>query len=355
MKVLQICGAQHAGGAEAHFLRFCIELNRFEGIEVIALVRKGSWLEEQLGRSDIKTYPLGFRSSFDLITRYRIKKISYLEKADIIQCWMNRAASLTPKTGHGAKIGRLGGYYALKYYKSMDWLVGATEDLCQHIKEAGWNPAHLSCIPNFVNLPAAKDPMESEQLRKTMGLTGKTVIITPARLHSVKGLDTAIQAIKLLPEHYVYLIVGTGPEESHLKQLTETLGVQHRVIFTGWQNNISDFCYGSDIFLVPSRHEPFGSVLLEAWSHQLPLITSDSQGALAITEHNRTCLMYDKHSATALKEAVMTLAADDALMQALITQGYQELLARYTAKPVLNQYIDTYAKASHAEQTGRGE
>ncbi|KGK42384.1 hypothetical protein LH51_07645 [Nitrincola sp. A-D6] len=346
MKVIQICGAQHAGGAEAHFLRFCIELNLFEGIEVIALVRKGSWLEEQLCHSNIKTYALGFRSSFDLITRYQIKKISHLEKADIIQCWMNRAASLTPKSSHGVKIGRLGGYYALKNYKSMDWLVGATEDICQHIREAGWNPERLSCIPNFVNLPAANDPIVSERLRDEMGLADKTVIITPARLHGVKGLDTAIEALKLLPEHYVYLIVGTGPEEASLKQLTETLGVQQRVIFTGWQNNISTFCYISDIFLVPSRHEPFGSVLLEAWSHQLPLITSDSQGALAITEHNRTCLMYEKHSATALKNAVMSLATDENLKQALITQGYQELLSRYTAEPVLNQYIATYTQVA---------
>ena len=346
MKVIQICGAQHAGGAEAHFLRFCIELSGFDGIEVIAVVRKGSWLEEQLGHSNIKTYTLGFRSSFDLITRHQIRKISYQEKADVIQCWMNRAASLTPKVSHGVKIGRLGGYYALKNYKNMDWLVGATEDLCQHIREAGWNPECISCIPNFVNLPAAKDPIVSEQLKDKMGLTDKTVIITPARLHGVKGLDTAIQAIKLLPKHYVYLIVGTGPEETSLKQLTETLDIQQRVIFTGWQNNISDFCYISDIFLVPSRHEPFGSVLLEAWSHQLPLITSDSQGALAITEHNRTCLMYDKSSATALKDAVLTLDSDEHLKLALIRQGYQELLDHYTAEPVLKQYAATYTQAA---------
>ena len=342
MKVIQICGAQHSGGAEAHFLRFCVEMNEYKNIDVIALVRKGSWLEEQLKKTTVKTYSLGFRSSFDFLTAYQIKKISINEKAAIIQCWMNRAASLTPKSSHGFKIGRLGGYYNLKNYKNMDWLVGATEDICQHIKTSGWNKIKITCIPNFVNIPKPKNPEQSNLLKQSLGLTDKKIIFTPARLHQVKGLDTAIRAIKLLPKEYVYLIIGSGPEEESLRHLASSQGVEERVIFAGWQNDITPYCYISDIFLVPSRHEPFGSVLLEAWSHQIPLITSDSQGALAITQDTKNCLMFKKHDSNGIYQKVKLLETHPTFGDDLVKNGYEELTTKYTSHPVLTKYIETY-------------
>ena len=346
MKVMQICGAQHSGGAEAHFLRFCVEMNAYKNIDVIALVRKGSWLEEQLKKTTVKTYSLGFRSSFDFLTAYQIKKISIHEKVAVIQCWMNRAASLTPKTSHGFKIGRLGGYYALKNYKTMDWLVGATEDICYHIKENGWNGDRLSCIPNFVNLPNPKQSEDALTLKKELGLSEKTILFTPSRLHSVKGLDTAIEALKQLPENFVYLIVGNGPEEANLKALAEKLEVQDRIIFAGWKNNITPYCYISDMFIVPSRHEPFGSVLLEAWSHQLPLITSDSQGAMAITEHEKTSLIFPKNDSKSLADAVIKLNANKTIKNILVENGYTTLLEKYTSPSVLGSYIRLYNTVS---------
>lgn len=342
MKVIQICGAQHSGGAEAHFLRFCVEMNTYKNIDVIALVRKGSWLEEQLKNTTVKTYSLGFRSSFDFFTAYQIKKISIREKADVIQCWMNRAATLTPKTSHGFKIGRLGGYYDLKNYKNMDWLVGATEDICQHIQASGWNKDKITAIPNFVNLPKPKNSEQSNILKESLGLTDKKIIVTPARLHPVKGLDTAIHAIKQLPENYVYLIIGSGPEEKSLRQLSSSLGIQERVVFAGWQNDITPYCYISDIFLVPSRHEPFGSVLLESWSHQIPLITSDSQGALAITEDTKNCLMFKKDDSSGIVQKVKLLDSHPTLTDDIVKKGHEELTTKYTSHPVLTQYIQTY-------------
>lgn len=344
MKILQICGAQKAGGAEAHFLRFCIELNKHEDMDVVAIVRKDSWLEEQLNKQDIKVYALGFRSSFDLITSIKILKISLKEKSDIIQCWMNRAATLTPKRARGFKIGRLGGYYSLKNYKSMDWLVGATDDICNHITQNGWRSDKLSCIPNFVNLPNPEEQQASDNLKNQLGLNDKTVLFTPARLHNVKGLDTAIEALKLLPDHFCYLIVGSGPEEDTLKKLANNLGVQDRVIFAGWQNDITPFCYISDIFLVPSRHEPFGSVLLEAWSHKKPLVTSDSQGALAITENNKTSLIFYKDNPNSLAEKVSILQSNASLKSLIIENGYNELISKYVARSVLNTYTSLYKK-----------
>lgn len=342
--VMQVCGANKPGGAEAHFLRFCLEMNKRDETRVVVVVRRNSWLAEQFKSSALTVYELPFMGRWDLYTRRRLKQIARREKAQVAQCWMSRAASLMPRADGTLNLGRLGGYYALKNFTTMYWLVGATQDLAQHIRDNGHPAERTAVIPNFVNPPHAEDPDISARLRRQLQLDGKHVLFTPARLHSVKGLDTALEALAQLPEDYVYILAGKGPEEASLRQQIERLKLQDRVHLMGWTDNISQYCHVSDIFLVPSRHEPFGSVLLEAWSHQLPLISSDSQGATAITRHNETALVFPRNDAAALSQSVLRLADDDALSRHLVQRGYEEYQRGYTADSVMSAYIDLYRR-----------
>ncbi len=340
--VMQVCGANKPGGAEAHFLRFCLEMDKRDDVRVVVAVRKNSWLAEQLKHYSLKVYELPFMGRWDLLTRLRLKQIARREQVQVAQCWMSRAASLMPRVPGTLNLGRLGGYYALKNFTSMHWLVGATEDLAKHIRDHGQDAERTAVIPNFVNPPQPEDPARSVQLRQQLQLDGRRVIFTPARLHPVKGLDTALEALALLPKEYVYILAGKGPEEARLRQQIERLELQERVHLVGWTDNITQYCRISDLFLVPSRHEPFGSVLLEAWSHQLPLISSDSQGATAITRNGDTALIFPKDDAVALSKAVLQLRDDESQAHRLVQRGYEEYQQHYTADSVMSAYIALY-------------
>ncbi|MFW1677874.1 glycosyltransferase [Pontibacter sp. JAM-7] len=347
--VMQVCGGKNPGGAEAHFLRFCVELAKFENINVVPVVRRNSWLAGQLQHSDLLFHTLPFLGRHDFWTRAKLKRIARDTNTQVTQCWMSRAASVMPKMTGVKHIGRLGGYYALKNFRNMNWLVAATEDLRQHVIQGG-HPAVRSCvIPNFVNPAQTENLAVTQQLREKLQLQEKTVLFTPARLHPVKGLDTAIQALAQLPDNYCYIIAGQGPDEAKLKQQAEALGLTKRVIFTGWTDNISQYCYLSDAFIVPSRHEPFGSVLLEAWSHHLPLISSDSQGATAITRHGKNALIFAKDDVAQLAQSISNLFADDRLRSQLTEQGYQEFADHYTAASVLRTYQQLYQRLAESQ------
>ena len=70
--------------------------------------------------------------------------------------WMSRAASFAPKGGKRFRhVGRLGGYYDLKYYQSCDYLVGNTPDIVDYIVRSGWPAERASYLPNFVNAETA--------------------------------------------------------------------------------------------------------------------------------------------------------------------------------------------------------
>ncbi len=344
--VMQVCGGKNPGGAEAHFLRFCIELEKFENIRVVPVVRKGSWLESQFRELQITCYSLPFLGRYDLWTRYQLKTIAAKTQAKIAQCWMSRAASSMPKVRSTVNIGRLGGYYALKNFQSMDWLVGATNDLRRHIIEGGHSADQTAVIPNFVNPPKPEVPADTARLTIELGLQNKQVLFTPARLHPVKGLDLALTALSNLPDQYCYVIAGQGPEEAELKQQAKELGIADRVKFVGWTDNISQYCYLSDVFLVPSNHEPFGSVLLEAWSHRLPLISSDSEGAQAITTADKNALIFKRGDSDGLKKQILALFSDPTLRAKLIEQGFEEYQSQYTARSVLSRYVELYQRLS---------
>lgn len=342
--VMQVCGANKPGGAEAHFLRFCLEMEKRDGIRVIVVVRKKSWLAEQFKRTSLTVFELPFMGRWDLLTRLRLRQIARQEQVQIAQCWMSRAASLMPRVSGTLNLGRLGGYYALKNFTSMHWLVGATEDLAKHIRDHGRASERTVVIPNFVNPPQPEDPNTSARLCQQLQLSGKRVIFTPARLHPVKGLDTALDALALLPQNFVYIVAGKGPEEANLRQQIAQLDLKKRVHLVGWTDNISQYCQVSDLLLVPSRHEPFGSVLLEAWSHRLPLVSSDSQGATAITRHGDTALIFAKNDASALSKAIVQLARDETLANHLVQCGYEEYQRHYTATSVMDAYIALYQR-----------
>ena len=344
MTVMQVCGANKPGGAEAHFLRFCLEMEKRAEIRVIVVVRKKSWLAEQFKKSSLTVYELPFWGRWDLLTRLRLGQIARQEQVQIAQCWMSRAASLMPRISGTLNLGRLGGYYALKNFTSMHWLVGATEDLARHIRDHGQAAERTAVIPNFVNPPQPEDPDTSARLRHQLQLKDKRVIFTPARLHHVKGLDTALKALSMLPRTYVYILAGQGPEEPNLRQQIAQLQLEDRVHLVGWTDNISQYCQVSEVFLVPSRHEPFGSVLLEAWSHRLPLVSSDSQGATAITRQGDTALIFPKNDAAALSKAILQLAEDKTLANHLVQCGYEEYQQNYTAASVMDGYIALYQR-----------
>jgi glycosyltransferase involved in cell wall biosynthesis len=71
-------------------------------------------------------------------------------------------------------------------------------------------------------------------------------------------------------------ILGAGPLESELKQFAKTLGISASVQFLGRSSQIFDFLGKLDAFILTSKYEGFGMVLLEAMDAGVPIIASDN-------------------------------------------------------------------------------
>lgn len=95
-----------------------------------------------------------------------------------------------------------------------------------------------------------------------------------------KGLDIAIRALALIPDCRVKLLVaGRDPVAHELEQLPARLGIQDRVVFAGFRDDIHRYYAGGDLFVFPSAYEAFSVASIEAASSGLPVLMPHVSGA----------------------------------------------------------------------------
>ncbi len=106
-----------------------------------------------------------------------------------------------------------------------------------------------------------------------------------------------------------------------------------------------DLLAALDVFVLPSRHEPFGIVILEAWAAGLPVIASNIGGLSKLVTHERDGLHFPAGDAAALTAAMECLAADLNLRHALAAAGHAKMREHYTWTAVNTQLEHIYQLA----------
>lgn len=346
---MQVCGASGPGGAESFFLRLVHALHNSPQVEVLPIIRKNSWLHARLKELNIPFVTAAFGGKLDILTRPKIRYHVRRFKPNVIQSWMNRASMFVPRKTNAVTVGRLGGPYDLKYYAGLDWLIGNTPDICRHITRNGWPSARTRHITNFVNLPADGFKILGVQIRESLGIAEHSpVLLIAGRLHASKGIDIAIKALAQLPRHTHLIIAGDGDEKPALQHLAKTLGIALQVHFTGWVNNITPYCASADIFLVPSRKEPLGNVILEAWAHAMPVIASSADGPKLLITHEKNGMIVPTGNEHLLASTIQKVLNSPTLANNLAEQGLMKLHREFSERAIMDDYLAFYREITKA-------
>ncbi|MBS7813499.1 glycosyltransferase [Roseococcus pinisoli] len=323
-----MAGARH-GGAEAFFERLTLALHG-AGDEVLPVIRRDPERAARLAEGGLPPFELRFGGPLDVMTRPRLGLLLKSYRPLVSMVWMNRAAAKTPG-GPWPTIGRLGGYYDLKYYTSCDHLVGNTRDLRDWIVAQGCPAENAHYLPNFVSDLADAAPAD---------LPGAAPrVLAMGRLHRNKGFDVAIRALALVPEATL-CIAGEGPEREALTALARECGVADRVHLLGWRTDIGALLAGSDVFLCSSRHEPLGNIVLEAWSASRPVVAAAAQGPRELIVPNETGLLVPVEAPEAMADALRAVLADRAAAAGMAERARKAFETDFAEAPVLAQWRD---------------
>ena len=333
MRILHLMAGGDAGGAETYFTETAIALAH-EGVKQHVITRQHPRVA-QLEAAGIRVSIAPFGSLFDMATRLLVQGIVDQFRPNIAQAWMGRAARFLPK--HVATIGWFGGYYDLKRYRNADYFVGCTYDIARHIAECGVPASQVHTIHTFADLddlpPARRSDFNTPEDARLLLFLG--------RLHQKKGVDVALQALAELPDCYLW-IAGEGKLRAKLEKLSQILGVADRTRFLGWRNDRGALLRASDMLLVPSRYEPFGTIMVEAWQTNTPLVAAAAAGPSAYIESEVNGLLVPIDDAPALALAAQRIIANDALAQTLIEGGRKTYENTFTRTKIIASWMDFY-------------
>lgn len=344
MRILHIMAGRGLGGAETYSTDIMLSLQA-QGIDQCAVVHEDAPRTPELKAAGMRVASDVFSIPFRPYQRWKLKRLIEKEKPDLIHCWMRRAASLMPEWREGPVIGWFGGYYDPKHFSQCSHFVGVTQGIVDHQIAKGVPADKAFYVQTF---PDVKDEVATD--RATLDTpTGAPAVLALSRLHKKKGLDTLLQAAKLLPGVYIWL-AGEGPLRKNLENLTKKLGLQDRVRFLGWRTDRGALLRAADVCVLPSRYEPFGTVLLEAWAAGTPLVAARSAGPAAYVEHEKNGLLVPIDDHKALAEALDRAIKDEALRRRMIAEGFNTFTMNYTRKAVTDKMIALYKKLIAAKK-----
>ncbi|HWK45384.1 MAG TPA: glycosyltransferase [Stellaceae bacterium] len=338
LRLMQVMASTGHGGAEGFFVRLCVALAR-RGIDQSVVIRRGAAVAAELRGAGIEPVELPFRKLFDLTTGPRLRRLIARHRPTVVLSWMSRAAMLGPSPGSSVHVGRLGGYYDLKYYRRCDHLIGNTEDIVRYLVREGWPAERAHYLPNFVETrPVAP-------LSRAMFDTpkGAPLLVALGRLHPHKAFDTLLRALANLPGVILWL-AGEGPDRAALEHLAGTLGILDRVRFLGWRDDAGALIAAADVLVCPSRVEPLGNVILEGWARARPVVAATAAGPLGLIRDGETGLLVPIDDAAALAGALGRLLADSGLAGRLGEAGWAEGEARFGERSVVDRYVELLSR-----------
>ena len=342
MRILQAMAGGEQGGAEEFFLRLCQSFAD-RGVQQRALVRPHAGREAALRDTGVESATTAFGGLLDLISARRFQREIDCFMPDVVLTWMSRASRFCPARRRArtpfVQIGRLGGYYDLKYYRNCDHLIGNTADIVRYVTEQGWPAERVHYLPNFVSEGTAP-PAE----RGKLGLPDAgPLLLALGRLHANKAFDVLIRALTQLPDA-VLCIAGSGPLEHDLRRQAAALGIADRIAFPGWQADVAPLFAAADIYVCPSRIEPLGNVVIEAWAHRVPVVAAAATGPEALIEDGESGLLAPVDDADALAGAVQRFFDDRDLADRCVTAGLAVYETRFTETVVTDQYLDLFQR-----------
>lgn len=333
--ILHIMASRGLGGAETYSADVILSLHQAGIAQCVVMAEEAPRFPE-LQRAGIRLEPWVLRLPLRLIQRLCLRILIWRTNPSVIHCWMRRAAGLVPRTDIPT-IGWFGGYYDPRHFRRCSHFVGVTKDIVAHMIKNGVPQTRAHFIPTF---PAVLTQAPADRSLLATPREAK-VLLTLSRLHPKKGLDLLLKALKELPACHAWL-AGEGPLRRRLEGEAKNLGVLDRVHFLGWRTDRGALLRAADVCVLPSRYEPFGTVILEAWAAGTPLVASASAGPAAHIEDGVNGLLVPIDDAAALTQAIGRILDDAELRRRIVAQGYAAYNKSFTREAVTRQWIEFY-------------
>jgi len=199
-------------------------------------------------------------------------------------------------------------------------------------------------IPNGINIGKIKREINAGDVKRHYGIHPcLPVVLFTGRMAYQKGPDLLVEAAArvLKKKNARFVFIGEGKMRSHCEYQAQKLGIGNSCNFLGYapDNTVVDWFNACDLVCVPSRNEPFGIVVLEAWDAKKPVVASD---AVALVENFRTGVVaYKKPSSIAWG---LNYILEGLGRNKMGDKGHDLIRTKYNWKTIAEKTLEVYEK-----------
>jgi PEP-CTERM/exosortase A-associated glycosyltransferase len=242
--------------------------------------------------------------------------------------------------------------------KRVDAITTICEGLKQDILSRGIDEKKISVIPNAVNIeqfPEADEP--NPDLKRKLGLENKRIIGFIGSFYDYEGLDILLRALPLIKAKMAdikILLVGGGPQEENLKNLTQELNITEYVEFAGRipHDQVTKYYDLIEVLVYPRRSMRLTELVtplkpLEAMAQKRLLVASDVGGHKELIRNGETGTLFKAGNSQALAEAVTQLMADNGSWKERLEAAKRYVERERTWKRSASGYIPIYERLAN--------
>lgn len=313
LRIVNVMLGRGLGGLEQVLLDYQDALV-LAGHAAVPVIHPDAAIRPALEARGVAWRPLPNLGEWDPLAVLRTRRLLGDIRPDLCIAHGNRAVTLLRAANAWPLVGVLPNYKL--QCRGLAAAFHSTLDLRRYALGQGMPAEHLYHIPNMVRVPP-RPPRRARPMPPVVGSMGRFV--------PKKGFDVFLAALALLARDGVAfraVLGGQGDAGPGLRQMAAAGGLDARLAWPGWVRDKPAFFAGLDVFCLPSHHEPFGIVLLEAMAQAVPVVATASEGPSEIVREG--CgLLVPPGDAAALAAALRALLDDPRRADALADHGYR--------------------------------
>lgn len=212
-------------------------------------------------------------------------------------------------------------------------------------------------VLNGVDPKRFAGPADAAAVRDEFGVPRNALLcVNVGRFQADKNLAGLLDAARLVADrapNVFWLLAGQGPLEQALRDRCRRLGLNERVRFAGFRQDVPRILAAADVFVVASTSEGLSVAILEAMAAGRPVVATRVGGTPEVVQDGVCGLIVEPEQPAALAEAVLTLAADALRRAALGARARERVSAEFTVQRMVQRFERIYAELLSASRHSR--
>ncbi len=357
MNILAVLHSHICGGAEVHAVSLLSSLAR-KGHHVAFAGPRDSWLAEKAEECGIELIHVPMHGMTDPFSFLLLGKAVLRHKPDILHAHLVRGTHYATITGRLLGIPTVATAHSTISYKRFHrahGIIAVSQAVKDSLVARDIDSSRITRI--YHGIPDSFVlRKERQDIRKNLGIEAdECAFCMVARFIPDKGHDLLLRTLSGLQDrHWKLFLAGdnTGKWAQEMKALVMDRGLENRVIFLGFKEDVPRFLAGMDILVAPSRREALSISIIEAMSMGLPVIGTRTGGIPEAVRHGENGLLVAKENTKELLEAISYLAAHPEVRHAYGLKGREIYLKQFSAEKMVDLHLAVYRSFSHRPRAG---